>query len=233
LDGVTWTLEIEVQFYLLAPLLAHVFQMTARPRRLALVAAMCGAPLLANIVPRGSLTVLEFAQYFLGGFLLADLYTSGDQARGVPVWGYDLLATVCLMATFLVPESPLLPWVLPWLLCGIFLGALRGGWFARFLKRPWVSVLGGMCYSLYLLHNPILSFLAGRLIASGISLPHAFLKLGIVGLPVVVGAGMAYYILIERPCMNPRWPQQVWQSALRWGGAAAGKIEPRAKSRRQ
>ncbi len=33
LDGVTWTLEIEVQFYLLAPLLARVFKLPVKPRR--------------------------------------------------------------------------------------------------------------------------------------------------------------------------------------------------------
>jgi len=33
----------------------------------------------------------------------------------------------------------------------------------------------------------------------------------LTGLPVAVGAGIVYYLLIERPCMNPNWPPLFWQ----------------------
>jgi peptidoglycan/LPS O-acetylase OafA/YrhL len=230
LDGVTWTLEIEVQFYLLAPLLAHVFKLGTKPRRLALIVAICAAPLLARVVPRGELTILGFAQYFLTGFLLADIHATGAGAGRLRPWVFDLLGSGCVVATALAPEKPVLMPFLPWLLCGIFLGALRGGWFTAFLRRPSISVLGGMCYSLYLLHNPLLSFVTNKIIGNGMSLPQAYLRLALVGMPVVVAAGMAYYIVIERPCMNPNWPRLLFRHVTRMIGAAPGPVGPLAKS---
>jgi peptidoglycan/LPS O-acetylase OafA/YrhL len=224
LDGVTWTLEIEVQFYLLAPLLAQVFKLATGPRRLILIAAICGAPLLARVVPRGEFTLLGFAQFFLTGFLLADIHSSGAGAGRLSARFYDLVGSGCLLTLSLVPETPVLMPFLPWLLGGIFIGALRGGWFTSFLRRPSISVLGGMCYSLYLLHNPILSFIATKIVRNGMTLPQAYVRLGVVGLPIAVAAGIAYYIIIERPCMNPNWPQLAFQHASRLIGAASKTV---------
>jgi peptidoglycan/LPS O-acetylase OafA/YrhL len=215
-----------VQFYLLAPLLAQVFRLATVPRRLILVAAICGAPLLASVVPRGALTLLGFAQFFLMGFLLADIHTTGAGTGRLSVKSYDLLGIACLLAVALAPDMPVSMPFLPWLLGGVFIGALRGGWFTRFLRRPSISVLGGMCYSLYLLHSPLLSFVATKIIHNGMSLPLAYLRLAVVGLPFAVAAGIAYYILIERPCMNPNWPQLVWQHASRIMGAAPNTAKP-------
>jgi peptidoglycan/LPS O-acetylase OafA/YrhL len=230
LDGVTWTLEIEVQFYLLAPLLAQVFKLATVPRRVTLIAAICCAPLLARVVPRGEMTLLAWIQFFLTGFLLADIHCTGAGAGRLSARVLDLLAIGCLLAMLLVPEAPVLLPLLPWLLGGIFIGALRGGWFTLFLRRPLISVLGGMCYSLYLLHNPLLSFITTKIIRNGMSLPVAYLRLAVAGMPIAVAAGVGYYILIERPCMNPNWPRIAFQYASRKFGAASKTVRPLAKS---
>ncbi|HEY5345205.1 MAG TPA: acyltransferase [Verrucomicrobiae bacterium] len=219
LDGVTWTLEVEVQFYLLVPLLAKIFKLAAAPRRLILIAAIFTAPLLANFVPRSELTLPGFIQYFLTGFLLADLHSTGAGAGKISARSYDWLAMGALLALALTPDTIVLWQLFPWLLAMLFIGALRGNWFTTILRRPVIATLGGMCYSLYLLHYPLFSFIATKIISSGVTMPIACLRLGLVGLPVVVGAGIAYYILIERPCMNPNWPQLVWQNVRRMGGS--------------
>jgi peptidoglycan/LPS O-acetylase OafA/YrhL len=220
LDGPTWTLEIEVQFYLLAPLLAQVFRLSARARRLALIAAICGAPLFCDLVPRGNFTLLGYIQFFLAGLLMAELHCTGAGPGWMRRWAYDLLGIGCVVAVALAPETPVLRALLPWLLLGIFLGALRGDRFTSFLRRPWVSVLGGMCYSLYLLHGPLMSFVASKLITNGQSLLEACVRLGIVGVPFAVVAGVGYYILIERPCMNPNWPRLAAERVARFFNAA-------------
>ncbi len=219
LDGVTWTLEVEVQFYLLVPLLARIFKLAAAPRRLILVAAICGAPLLANIIPRSDLTLPGFIQYFLAGFLLADLHSTGAGAGKISAQLYDWLAMAALLALALTPDVTVFRQLFPWLLALLFIGALRGNWFTAVLRRPVIATFGGMCYSLYLLHYPLFSFIAARIITSGVTLPMACLRLGLVGLPMAIGAGIAYYILIERPCMNPNWPQLVWQNVRRMCGS--------------
>jgi peptidoglycan/LPS O-acetylase OafA/YrhL len=213
LDGVTWTLEIEVQFYLLAPLLAKIFKLPTVPRRFALTTAIVGAPLLASAVPRGGASLLAFAQYFLIGFLLADIHCASTGPRRLPAWMFDVLGIGCLMVMLLAPEKPVLLMLLPWVLGGIFIGALRGAGFTSFLRRPLISVLGGMCYSLYLLHNPLLSFVTAKIISNGMSLSQACLRMTVAGMPFVIAAGTAYYILIERPCMIPNWPRIAFQYA--------------------
>ena len=218
LDGVTWTLEVEVQFYLLVPLLAKIFQLRATPRRLLLIAAICGAPLLGNIIPRSELTLPGFIQYFLAGFLLADLHSTNAGAGKISTRIYDWLATGALLAIALTPDSIALRQLFPWLLALLFIGALRGNWFTAVLRRPVIATLGGMCYSLYLLHYPIFSFIAARIITSDTTLPMACLRLALVGLPVAISAGIAYYALIERPCMNPNWPQLAYQNVRRMCG---------------
>ena len=225
LDGVTWTLEIEVQFYLLAPLLAQVFKLATRPRRLLLIAIICGAPLLAHFVPRSNQTLVGFAQYFLTGFLLADLHSTGAGAGRWPAKIYDLLGIGSFLALMFLPDSVFFNPLFPWLLSGLFLGALRGGWLTAILRRPVIATLGGMCYSLYLLHYPIYSFIAAKVVSGGLTMPMACLRVGLLGLPVAVGAGIAYYILIERPCMNPNWPQLLWQRTTRLFGSPTRPVK--------
>jgi hypothetical protein len=50
-----------------------------------------------------------------------------------------------------------------------------------------------------------------KVIANGMSLPLAYFRLAIAGMPFVVIAGTIYYVLIERPCMVPNWPNLVFQ----------------------
>lgn len=206
LNGVTWTLEIEVQFYLLAPFLAQVFRLPRLLRRMLLVVIICGAPLVAPFTWHSGMTILGFIQFFLIGFLVADLQT----VRGpVEPWAgqvYDALGIGAFLALALWPHSLVFDALFPWWIGVLCLGALRGNYFTAALQRPAVAVLGGMCYSLYLLHYPLLSFIAGKVIHAGMTLPAAYVRLGAIGLPVVVGVGIVYYILIERPCMNPNWP---------------------------
>ena len=215
LDGVTWTLEIEVQFYLLAPLLAQIFRLATLPRRLLLVTAIGFAPLLAHQVPRSEMLILGFAQFFLTGFLLADLHSTKAGEGIIPARGFDGLGFGALGVIACGPDTAAFGQWLPWLLGVLAISALRGGWLTALLRQPVIAILGGMCYSLYLLHYPIFSILAGKILGDGITVPMAFLRLGLVGLPVAIGAGIAYFILIERPCMNPNWPQRAYEKVRR------------------
>ena len=212
LNGVTWTLEIEVQFYLLIPVLAQVFRVEKNLRRMLLVICICGAPWLAQSVPGSQMTILGYAEFFLTGLLLSDLHCSQTGVCWLPPRVVDLLGMGCLGVVMFAPNTPILLQALPWLLAAIIIAAFRGDWLAGALRQPMIAVLGGMCYSLYLVHYPVLSFLANRVVSDGTSVPFACLRVGVVGLPCAVGAGIAFYILIERPCMNPDWPQ----AALRY-----------------
>ena len=79
--GVAWSLEIEVQFYLLVPLLTLVFAIRSpRLRRLVLIgltlATLTAQSLLVGKHPRFDLSILAYLQFFLIGFLIADVFLS-------------------------------------------------------------------------------------------------------------------------------------------------------------
>ena len=97
INWVAWSLEIEVQFYLLAPLLGELFRLRRRlVRRLAIAALGAAATLLVwgHKVYGYALpwTVLHELQFFLVGFLLADVYLSDWDERPQGHWGWDLVS---------------------------------------------------------------------------------------------------------------------------------------------
>ena len=102
IEAVSWTLEIEVQFYCLAPLLTLIYNIPrAWLRRALLICAIATATPLQRAFLSGwhgpanasvfNLSILAFIQFFLVGLLVADLYVDGwDQ---IPqTWWWDLLS---------------------------------------------------------------------------------------------------------------------------------------------
>ena len=68
-----------------------------------------------------------------------------------------------------------------------------------------------MCYSIYLLHVPLIS-LAGRAtmrLATGDFLTDFVVQLVLLAVPTVVVAGV-FFRLVERPCMDRNWPRKFW-----------------------
>jgi peptidoglycan/LPS O-acetylase OafA/YrhL len=209
LDGVTWTLEIEIQFYLLAPLLAQIFKLPLLPRRGWLCALILILPFAGRFMPWAHWTCLFFGAFFLMGLLLADLHLTRSGAERSFPRIYDAIGLVSLLALMFLPDKNYFFLFFPWLIALLFLSALRGGWVKKVLQISWLTVLGGMCYSIYLIHYPLLSFTAAHLVHSGQTVFHACSVVGLTGLPFALATGIIFYIVVERPCMNPRWPQEL------------------------
>lgn len=94
IDFVAWSLEIEIQFYILAPLLGFVFAIPrSSVRRSVLAAATIAATALGNFAashPPLQLSLLAYGQYFLAGFLLTEFYLDrGERGKN---WLWDLIS---------------------------------------------------------------------------------------------------------------------------------------------
>jgi peptidoglycan/LPS O-acetylase OafA/YrhL len=218
IEAVSWTLEIEAQFYCLAPILTLIYKMP-RPwlRRALLICAIAGAtPLQRAFLPGFSgfqnsgafnLSILAVIQFFLVGLLVADLYVDGWNR--IPItWGWDLLSIPLWLLMFWLRPLPfrfLGPLILPIL----FVGAFKGIFIPRILRDPVISAIGGMCYSIYLTHRT--TILVVQLLLAHFHL-HFLIWLAIsliLVAPASIAVGAVYFRLIERPCMDPLWPQKL------------------------
>jgi peptidoglycan/LPS O-acetylase OafA/YrhL len=224
---VLWSLEIEVQFYLLAPFLAGVFKIAGAWQRRTLIGILILlGPLAVNSVPSSTywvgFSLLGSFQYFLIGFLMADFYLLNkmETARN---YRWDLVFPVALMAVVLLRNCFLMPTLLPWLIFLCCLAAFRGASTARFLGAPWIATIGGMCYTIYMYHWLMISMLVR---VTGRLRTH-ILWLDLLIQFVVMSAAIIFlcailFALFERPFMRRNWPSSVWSALRRVKKAAAG-----------
>jgi peptidoglycan/LPS O-acetylase OafA/YrhL len=210
-----WSLEIEIQFYLLAPLLSLVF--CIRPmalRRTVILLGILFSGLAATIfIPdqsRISLTLLNYFQYFAAGFLLCDFYLL-DSRFSLPSWAWDVVGIVTLF-WILMSRSPWYPVILPFATIGLYMAGFYGMAVRWFFSIPAITIIGGMCYSLYLTHPVVLTL--GHALQARISMASwpVMVQTGLIFafcLGGILAVGTVYFVLIERPCMDPNWPRQL------------------------
>ena len=216
-----WSLEVEVQFYALLPLLGALF-VPGRTiiRRAVLVAGIILPTAILHSLGiayewYARLTILGHVSFFLTGVLLADL--AATSWRGLPRsgwWDFFLIVTCAgAVATHRWLPGPGTAMSYAMLgLCGVAVAAaLRGVYWRRFLSAAPVAIIGGMCYSIYLTHLAVIS-MAGRatirLARSG-SFRLDFLIQGALLLGPVLFVGAIFFVLLERPCMKRDWPSSL------------------------
>ena len=207
LNGVWWSLEVEVQFYVVAPLLARLFAIRSSPmRRLAIVGVGLSGLCIGPIFPWRSLP--NFIEYFMAGFLLADVYLVDWRRSPRQSWFWDVmgLAAVCMVPTvFRLGHHERL--VMPVLLLIVCLAAFRGSSTHRLLRNMWLTTIGGMCYTIYLYHLLVIAAvhrLVGNLVLVEPRALNFFLVAVVIYCPMVLATCAALFVLFERPFMRRR-----------------------------
>jgi peptidoglycan/LPS O-acetylase OafA/YrhL len=241
-----WSLEVEIQFYLLAPLLLKLYMMQPRATaRVALggccvVGLIAATAMLEHMLPfdgRFRFGLVAHLHLFVAGIAAADFErhrtwsaaASGQWFDGLFVGGLAWLGLAGLYLTK-VDAKPGGGW--PGVICNvvvlasvgaIFFGALHGRISARILSHPWVTLIGTMCYSIYLVHvvvmEAVTSVMLRRLALSDVASIYGLYFLVLISASLCVGG--LFYILLERPFMSARpvLPGRLGTTRFNWGTA--------------
>ncbi len=238
INPVAWSLEIEIQFYLLAPVLTLLFfsiqgKWTRRSILLGAIFLLIGLQhqfgWYQSIV---KLSILCQLQHFLVGFFLADLYLTESKVkpRSNHLFFDGLAILSFLVLAFSWSEEWMKNLVFSATLIIFFLTAYHGRISLFFLRNRWITAIGGMCYTIYLIHLPLVEGLV-RLTKHftftnifSINLLLQFLLMT----PIILAFSILGYLLLEKPCMDKQWPKKLsaWWSNVRRNSLILKKVEP-------
>lgn len=204
---ISWSLEIEVQFYILAPLFFLLFRIRSRiwRRGILLLAILAGLPFwTANLY---NWFLVCYLHLFFCGMLLADLYCNDAELIRNPRWGC-IAALASLAVLFFVPSFHFFPGYLLKLPCLFLLmhTALTNPFMKKLFSLKPLVLIGGMCYSIYLLHFALLSALGKLFNRLGLLSPSWawFFPLVLLLAVFVLLFSAAYFLLVEKPFMRKR-----------------------------
>jgi peptidoglycan/LPS O-acetylase OafA/YrhL len=214
-----WSIAIEVQLYVLLPLLLLLVRRVSARAMVGLVAAIVVAiGLLGPHVPLMNSALVKFtpdlAVLFAVGLLAAGIVTAGERTRSRPWAGYALAATVPVIALMVIKGATWSNLNLFWLdlawapAVGCLLAAIatsRPRPLVRFLDSPLPRSLGSCSYSLYLTHMPIVIAVSYGLVLSRVPTgTPTFFVLAAILLPVTVCFARLFAAAFELPFQRHR-----------------------------
>lgn len=212
LNGVAWSLEVEIQFYLVMPLLAFLLaHPSPRWRRGVLLALVVGLALLStgwieDAGPRWAKSLPRFLHFFLAGFLLADLYHNRDTRSLRRHAGWDAAALTSVLGLFLLlTRWNAFRFLTVLLILTFYVSLYLGKCGHRLITTPGLVAVGGISYTLYLYHMPLFNELAPHtlpLLNAGRPLAVEMAIQGTLILLPALLLSAALYLAIEKPFMR-------------------------------
>ncbi len=232
INFVTWSLEIEAQFYLLAPLLVMLFAVPQRLRTgilcAVIVATALGNWYLVAAWPLVHLTLLGQLQYFLAGFLLSLWFCQRPSSPPPGRIANDVLAvaTFSLLSGLLLWPTAWTAPLLPFVVVAAYISILRGRFTNAVFRWPLLTVIGGMCYTIYLYHPLLksgLKHLTFRLHLGDTLWLNVLMQILLLS-TAIIAISAVLFVLTEKPFMVKDWPANFWRWVRR--RPAAPRQEP-------
>lgn len=210
INPVAWTLEIEIQFYIVLPLLAKLFTIKKtiiRRSILLLIMFTSGVVYESNsnflINAHLQYSILPYLPVFTLGMLLADLYfTYQEKLRGKN-YVFDITGIIGFLIVVYFARS--VEWYRQCIEYAgysvLFISIFKGKILNTFFTNRYMMAIGMMCYSIYLIHYALIYFISEKITAYFLVYNYYYNLLiqGVLELPIVLVFCSVFYLLIEKP----------------------------------
>lgn len=206
LNGSFWTLGIEFRWYLLFPVVLALFMRS--PVGLMLLAGACWIAGYATSLH--SIDLDMFPAFFLGIFAAALFVANPPWLRWAPHAAIGLVGLAVIITPF--SRGPL--WELA--AFAFVVVATRPGPVQRLLSTRVLVALGVASYSIYLVHQPVVAWLAAVRVPA------------LVTIGVGTAVGYAFWWMVERPLTQPAVRNRLvafFERYLRLGVSAVKRVD--------
>ncbi|MBS1737746.1 MAG: acyltransferase [Bacteroidetes bacterium] len=214
INSVAWSLELEIQFYILIPFMGRIFLLKKIQRRIILLIAICVLPILQHYFKTDILFFYQYLQYPLAGFLLADIYickkNSIEDIGKLKNLFVIFIGFILFALILFIPgdrQSLLTSLLLPFVILLFYWVVLFNTFWKKLFSIKWITIIGGMCYSIYLIHLRMFYFL-GPYVLNLVPIKNYYayllIQLLILGSITFLLSAIFFYF-IERPCMKKDW----------------------------
>src|SRR5690606_39064336 len=158
-------------------------------------------------------TILGHLHYFLIGFMLADIYLCDwNSIKKNTVYDFIALAAIIALIFSWSWDFELHRRLLfAASLFVLFFAVFKGNYVNRFISNRWISAIGGMCYTIYLIHLPFSEFLIS--LTKNIHITNSYtvnliIQL-LIFLPLIICLSAVFFLLFEKPFMDKNWPRNL------------------------
>ncbi|MFI5196439.1 MAG: acyltransferase family protein [Chitinophagales bacterium] len=216
---VAWTLEVEIQYYILAPYLFRLLTLPKIVRRCLIASLIIFFVMMQYLYPPSFLSIYGSIQHFLIGILIADFYVCGFAIDFFKKGWITPLAAVVFLIMFFMPRWEYYPYpsrlplaiLFPFMIGLFYYIILRNETVKKVFSYKFIPIIGGMCYTTYLIHYTVISML-GRFTVNihftNYYLPNLILQFILLIIPILLIASV-FYLYIERPFMSKKWIEKL------------------------
>ncbi|MFM2394688.1 MAG: hypothetical protein RLZZ546_2670 [Bacteroidota bacterium] len=159
INPVCWSLEIEIQFYLFAPLFSRIFKIRNKLfRRVSFFLISIVSIIISKILAKYYITpinIFTYLPYFMVGFLLVDIWVAEwNSALPKSSLFFEILSIVgwILLPITFYWDFPFRVTLTSMYLFILLFSTFKGTLILKILNIRIIRIIGGMCYTIYMFH---------------------------------------------------------------------------------